>query len=296
MKITKPGIYEGLSDADYHSQHDWLSNSGAKLLLKPSCPAKFKAAQTATEEHKRHFDLGKVVHRLVLGDGADYVVVQAKTKATKDAPSVTYDARNYDTKAAQDHRDAIYSVGKVPILRHELDQAIAMAATVKTHPLGGALLADGRPEVSLFWVDEATGVKCRARLDWLPNPQEGRRLLVPDLKTAVSAEPDEFSRNAARFGYARQDRWYGDGIRACGLDPDPAFLFVIVEKDEPHIVTVGQFTQDADLKLAAAMNDRARRIFRDCTETGIWPAYVEGVADLTLPTWHHYQNEEYLSA
>lgn len=294
MKITKPGVYPDLKAEDYHAQHDWLSNSGAKLLLKPSCPAKFKHAIGAGEEHKRHFDLGKVVHTLTLGDGDEFVVVQAATRATKDKPSVAYDAPNYDTKAAQAHRDAIYADGKVPILRHELEQAKRMAAAVKGHHLAGRLLAEGAPEVSLFWVDEATGVKCRARLDWLPDPVIGKRLLVPDLKTAVSAEPGEFSRNAARFGYARQDRWYGAGIRACGLDSDPAFLFIVVEKEEPHIVTVAQFNDEADLKLAAAMNDRARRIFAECTATGHWPAYAEGVADLSLPMWHHYQNEEYL--
>lgn len=296
MKITKPGVYPDLKPEDYHAQHDWLSNSGAKLLLKPSCPAKFKAAQTKDEEHKRHFDLGKVVHTLTLGEGDEFVVVQAATRALKDTPSVAYDARNYDTKAAQDHRDAIYAAGQVPILRHELVQAVAMSESVKKHRLAGPLLTDGAPEVSLFWVDEATGVKCRARLDWCPNPQDGKRMLVPDLKSAVSSEPDEFSRNAARFGYARQDRWYRDAVIACGLDSDPAFLFIIVEKEDPYIVTVGQFTQPDDLRLAAAMNDRARRIFRECTEADAWPDYVDGIADLALPTWHHYQNEEYLSA
>lgn len=291
MKITNPGVYPDLPAADYHAQHDWLSNSGSKLLLKPSCPAKFKAAQTKGEEHKRHFDLGKVVHTLTLGDGDEFVVVQAKTKQGE-----PYDANDYLTVAAKAHRDAIYASGKVPILRSELDLAAGMAKAVREHDLSGPLLSNGIPEVSLFWVDEATGVKCRARLDWWPNPVEGKRPLVPDLKSAVSSEPGEFSRNAARFGYHRQDRWYYDGIRACGLAADPAFLFVIVEKDNPHVVTVGQFTDKADLALAAAMNDKARRLFAECTATDRWPGYVEGIADLSLPAWHHYQNEEYLSA
>lgn len=290
MKITEPGIYPDLKAEDYHAQHDWLSNSRAKLLLKPSCPAKFKAALEAGEEHKRHFDLGKVVHTLTLGDGDEFEVVMAKRR-----DGAAYEAESYDTKAAQAHRDAIYAAGKVPLLRAELDKAAAMAASVKAHPLASRLFADGTPEVSLFWIDPATGVKCRARLDWLPDSLKGRRLIVPDLKTAVSAEPGEFSRNAARFGYLCQHVHYSEGIRECGIDPDPAFLFAVVEKDPPHVVTVGQFTEPDDLKLAAAMTDRARRVFAECTATDTWPGYVEGVADLSLPTWFHYQNEEFVA-
>ncbi len=167
-----------------------------------------------------------------------------------------------------------------------------MAAAVNAHPIAAALFANGTPEVSLFWVDAATGVKCKARLDWLPHPQPGRRLIVPDIKSAASAEPGEFSRNAARFGYVSQHVWYSDGIRACGIDPDPAFLFCVVEKEPPHVVTVGQFADDADLKLAAAMNDKARRVFKECTTTDQWPGYVDGIADLTLPNWFHYQMED----
>lgn len=291
MRVTEPGVYVDLTAADYHAQHDWLSNSGAKLLLKPSCPAKFKAAQRAGEERKAHFDLGKVVHTLTLGDGDLFEVVMA---ARRD--KTLYAADDYTTKSAQAHRDAIYTAGKVPILAADLTKAQAMAAAVKADKYGAALFSNGSPEVSLFWVDETTGVKCRARVDWMPDKTEGKRLIVADLKTAVSAEPEEFSRNAARFGYARQADWYGNGIQHLGIDDDPAFLFVIVEKDDPHVVTCGQFTRSDDLQLAAAMNDKARRIFRECTATDSWPGYVDGIAELALPTWHHYQNEEYLSA
>ena len=51
MKITKPGLYPDLDEAVYRSQTDWLSVSGAKKLLPPSCPAKFKAS-LGVEEHK----------------------------------------------------------------------------------------------------------------------------------------------------------------------------------------------------------------------------------------------------
>lgn len=274
MTITEPGIYD-MPAADYHAQHDWLSVSGAKKLLKPSCPAKFKAQQ-GLEEHKPHFDLGKAAHTRVLGDGEEVVVV---------------DAVDWRSKDAREQRDAAYAEGKVPILAAEDIVIDAMAASLKAHDTAPYLFATGKAEQSAFWVDAETGVQCRARFDWLPDVAEGRRLIIPDLKTAASAEPEEFGRSAARFHYAMQDDHYTEAARALGLDPDPAFLFVVIEKEPPYIVTVGQLTEE-DKRLGRRLNDHARRVFRECTESDHWPAYSTGITDISLPSWHHYQYEE----
>lgn len=290
MKITKPGIYPDLPAADYHAQHDWLSWSMAKKLLPPSTPAHLKASLRNGEERKRHFDVGKVIHAVVLGEGDEFIVVQAL-----DRQKNPYDARDYETVSAQRHRDQIYADGQVPILRSELDAAQKMAESVAAHREAHALLTNGTPEVSLFWIDDATGVKCRARLDWLPNPQPRRRLIVPDLKSASTAAPSEFAKAAARYAYYGQQRWYSDGIAACDLDPDPAFVFVVVEKADPWPVIVGQIASSADLSLARAAVDRTRRLYRECVETDTWPAYPGGVVDIDLPAWIHYDLEEFVS-
>jgi hypothetical protein len=278
MKITKPGVYD-MPSADYHSQHDWLSVSGAKKLLKPSCPAKFKAAQ-GVEEHKPHFDLGKAAHTRVLGDGDEVVVV---------------DALDWRSKDAREQRDAAHAVGQVPILIADNAVIDAMAASLEAHPIAPLLFAAGKAEVSLFWTDADTGVQCRSRVDWLPTAVKGKRLIVPDLKTAVSSEPGEFSRAAARYLYAMQDSGYSQGIQALGIDPDPAFLFVVIEKEAPYLVTVCQLSAD-DKRLGAALNDKARRIYRECVETDTWPGYSDGIADISLPPWHFNDYEEYAAS
>lgn len=290
MRITEPGVYYDLKSEDYHAQHEWLSWSRMKYLVPPSTPAHFKASLRAGDERKRHFDVGKVVHSVILGEGDEYVVVQALTK-----DKTSYDAKSYDLVSAQRHRDEIYASGKIPILRAELDAAQRMAESVAAHPIAKALLTNGTPEVSLFWVDESTGVKCRARLDWLPDARPGRRLIVPDLKSAATAAPGDFAKAAGKFGYYGQQRHYSDGIVACGLDPDPAFVFVVVEKTDPWPVIVGQFAQRDDLRLARAVVDSARRLYRDCVAADHWPAYPGGVIDLTLPTWLHFELEEFVS-
>lgn len=275
MKITKPGLYPDLSDANYRMQQDWLSVSSAKKLLPPSCPAKFKAT-LGVEEHKPQFDVGKAFHREVLGDGPDLHV---------------YDGDSWRSKEARDFRDAAYAQGHVPLLASEAVSVAAMAAAVHAHDTAPLLFTGGASEVSAFWIDEATGVKCKARFDYLPEPQPGRRLIVPDLKSAVSADPAEFSRAAARYGYLLQQEHYTSALRHLGVSDDPAFLFVVVEKDEPHLVNVGQFADEDDRRLSAAALDKALRLYHDCLAADNWPGW-SGITDLSLPTWHLYALEE----
>lgn len=275
MTITKPGLYPDLDEVTYRAQHEWLSVSGAKKLLPPSCPAKFAATQ-GVEEHRPQFDEGKAFHRAVLGDGAEVVV---------------WDGDSWRSADARAFRDAAYAEGKVPLLAATATEVELMAAAVKAHDIAPKLFTGGAAEVSAFWVDEATGVKCKARFDYLPDAQPGRRLIVPDLKSAVSADPGEFSRAAARFGYVMQQLHYSSAIRHLGIDADPAFLFVVVEKDAPYLVNVGQFADPLDIKATAVALDKALRLYAECLAADHWPGYP-GVTQLTLPTWHLYALEE----
>lgn len=290
--ITEPGVYPDLPAADYHAQHDWLSWSMSKYLIPPSTPAHFKAAiGKGGEERNRVFDLGKVTHTLVLGEGDRFEVVQSLNRQKE-----PQDATSYDLVSAQVDRDRIYAEGNVPILRHELAAAEAMAESVKAHRTANALLTNGSPEVSLFWIDKDTGVKLRARLDWLPEIVKGRRLIVPDVKTAKTAAPQDFAKACADFAYYGQHLHYLDGIKALGLDPDPAFVFVVIEKADPFLVSVVQIADKDDLSLSRAVVDHTRRLYSECLATDTWPGYGEQVHRIELPAYWRYRMEEGLAS
>lgn len=275
----KNGLHFDLSDRDYHGQHQALSASGAKLLLPPSCPAKFKWALD-NPRHSDAFDFGTVAHRLILGKGSEIVPLDYDSFRTKDA------------KAAQ---AAVRAEGKTPILANEYDRAVDLAAAVNAHPEARLLFSDGEPEVSAFWTDEETGIQRRARFDWLRNVTEGRRLLIGDLKTARSSEPTEFGKACADYGYAIQAANYIDAVRALDLDPDPAFLFVAVEKEPPYVVTVGQLDDDS-LAVGRYLLRKAIRLFAECVERDDWPGYAQGVTELSLPYWFTNRHEEAFTA
>ena len=282
--ITEPGVYEIPEDV-YHRDPvpgGSLSSSGARRLLEPSCPAKYAYEREHGRPPTLAFNLGHAAHRKVLGAGADVVVV---------------DAPDWRTKAAKDERDAAYAAGQVPILKKEAEQVEAMAAAIRAHPVASKLFdpeRGGQPEQSLFWRDRRTGIWRRARLDWYPVLSTGRRLIIPDYKTCVSAEPKAIERASYDHGYAQQDDWYLDGVRALQLagDLEPAFIFVFQEKTAPYIVTVAEMEPTAK-RWAAAKNREAIDTYVECATTGHWPGYSEGIEQIALPA---YAERQFLEA
>jgi hypothetical protein len=274
-----PGVHE-LTDEQYFGPalaSTTLSSTGARELLKPGGPARFRhAIDNGTLEVRREFDLGHAVHTLTLGSGPEPVEF-AGTGADPEAWR-----KDADKAAVQALRDA----GKVPLRPSDFAAAHAMTAAVKAHPLAAKLLVGGEPERTLIWEDPETGVMCRAKVDWL------RGSGMVDLKTAESAAPDALSKAAHNYGYAVQAPFYLRGFRALrptGLTP--YFVHIAVEKAPPYLVHVNQLTERA-----IAWGDRqvseALAIYRDCTAAGVWPGYpTDEITDIDLPAW--VRTEEY---
>lgn len=269
-----PGLYRGVPDDAYHGDHGSLSSSGARTLLADS-PAAFRQALD-TPVVSPVYDLGHAAHQMVLGAGPDIVRLDFPDRRT-----------NAYKQAAAEVRDA----GGVPMLAKPYDDARKMADAVLAHERAGRLFEDGHPEQSLWWRDPDTGVMLRARPDFVPN-REGRMILV-DLKTAATANPKRFGKHAADLGYHVQDAWYRRAVVELGLDDAPAFLFVIVEKTPPHLVSVVELHHDA-VRLGDALGRKAVRRFADCVAADTWPGYDPTIHYIDLPRWTYTSQEALL--
>lgn len=268
--ITEPGIYE-MSNETYHSHRYALSSSGARKLLPPSCPAKFRYEQDHPQSPKKVFDLGNAAHKLVLGQGPKLVKI---------------DAEEWRTNAVKAEVKAVREAGNIPLKPSEWDTVHAMADALRAHPVASLLFdpEQGTAEQSLFWRDDKTHVMRRARLDWLPNPRSGR-LIIPDYKTCVSANPEKLERVIEDLGYHQQDDWYRSACHALGIaDETAAFVFVCQEKTPPYVITVIEVNATSR-RIGAARNRRALEVFAHCTATGYWPGYSDDVVSVALPGW-----------
>lgn len=258
------GLKAGISDEDYHADPATLSSTGARRLLE--CPARFRWERDNPRPASDAFDLGKVTHGLVLGEGGEVHVVHAA---------------DWRTKLAQEQRAACRKKGITPVLKADYDAAVAMRDAVMAHPTAADVFAEGHAELSGYWVDEATWVGLRFRPDWL-TVLDGQVTCV-DLKTTVSADPREFARSVAKFGYHAQAAWYLDGLAAHGVD-DARFLFVCVEKSAPYPVSVVELDADA-IAEGYRVNRAAIDLYNRCMTADEWPSYGDYIHEISLPQW-----------
>jgi hypothetical protein len=263
----KTGVRGGISDTEYHSCRDSLSASGAKLLLPPSCPAKFKYRMDSPPVSKPEFDFGRLSHKMVLGEGAQITEIGAP---------------DYRTQTARALRDEAIANGEIPALTSEIAKARDMAIAVRKHPIAGPLFTDGYAETSLYAVDPDTGVNLRARPDYMKTGDSRTKII--DFKTAADANPETFGRTALRWGYEIQMAWYITVAQLLKLDADPAFLFVCIEKTPPYLVSVMELDTEA-FNLGKRRMREAIDIYQRCMETGEWPGYPLGISPISLPSW-----------
>ena len=262
------GRWRGIPDTVYH-RLPGLSASGAKLLVPPSCPAKYKANRDNPPPSNAVFDLGKAVHKLVLGEGEPLQII---------------DAKDWRSKTASEARNEAYAAGVIPILVGDFAQIKAMSDAVLAHPVAGKLIDDsvGEAEVSLLADDPDTGLRIKARPDW-STERDGRLWLV-DLKTTQTAEPRAFARKAADYRYHLQAAWYVQVAALLNLDPCAAFVFVAVEKEPPYLVSVTEWDGEAMTEGARLMRE-AIDTYALCKESDFWGGYPEGITPMYLPRW-----------
>ncbi|NKG21063.1 PD-(D/E)XK nuclease-like domain-containing protein [Paeniglutamicibacter terrestris] len=260
---TKPGIYPDMTNAEYHAHTDVLSSSTARKLVEDGGPAEYHYFTKHPRDRKKVFELGTVVHSLVL-EGTLGDVVEIKHPA-------------YTTAIAKAERDDALAAGKIPMKTSELDGIYEMRDAIYEDPEAREILeACEQREVSLF--ADHMGTALRAR----PDAMSVKNKLMPDVKTAADASRDGFRKSSGNFGYFAQDPWYNDiGHLITGAEFD--FPFIVVESHPPYRVGVYRHTEYAR-DLGRRMNDHAINVWNRCRETGIWPGYTRR-EKIDLPPW-----------
>jgi len=261
-----PGIYEGVSNSAYHADPALGSTSLKTLATKTPAHYKYDQEHPKTSDA---FDLGTAAHSLILeGDesGVKVIDVDDKRGAKWTVPA-----------------DEARKAGKIPLVSKEWAQVKAMRDAVMAHPVARFLFANHLAEQSVFWEEDGLTLKCRPDA-WKPGT-------LIDLKTARDANPTTFGKTAHEYGYHQSAAHYIDGVKAATGEELP-FHFVLVEKTEPYLVSVVELDVEA-INLGRQLNDRAKRIYRECVGSGNWPGYPSGEL-VSLPMWAIYQAEELL--
>lgn len=272
----KAGLYQDVNELEYHARKfgpaESLSSTEAKNILR--APAYFKWVRENGQEHNPAFDFGHLVHALVLGTGLDLYI---------------HDHESLRTKAAREDVEAAREDGMLPVSRWEYQEARTLADTVLAHPVARELFEqDG-------WQYEVSGY-CKVFDGWMRgrfdayNPDAGLYgymeswPLIVDLKTAQSAQPEEFMRNVMNYGYDLQLAWYKTICeQTTGVWPE--FFHIVVEKKPPYLCSVikldSEFERIGVKKMNTALSTYAR-----CMAKNEWPGYGEHWTVLEPPEWY----------
>lgn len=268
------GLVHDLDETEYHA-HPSLSSTGARMLLPEykGSPAKFRWAQTHPRT-SRAFDVGHAVHTKVLGIGGGIIAYPDEHLTASGNVSTKKETVEWETEQR--------ALGLVPVSPNELARVDAMAEAVLAHNTARPYFEVAvHREVSVF--ADVDGVPCRARFDALSDVTRSGVLAV-DLKTTEDATKIGLESSVKRFGYDVQDAFYRDVHEASEGHPIDRFVFVAVEKSPPHEVTVAMLP-DMWVQMGRTKAAEARRIYAECTVTGVWPGYDTDLQILDPPAW-----------
>jgi exodeoxyribonuclease VIII len=192
------------------------------------------------------------------------------------------------TKAGKDEWQAFVATlkpGQEPADPDMAVQATAMAASIlRIEPLR-QLLAAGEAEVSAFYEDPVSGVRCRVRPDWV-YPAGDAGVVIVDVKTCPDASAAGFAKSVANWSYDVQAAMYCDGYEAASGTSVHGFVFAVVEKDYPYGAAAYMLPEEV-IDAARRRYRRHLQRFAECQQSGQWPGYTNGdeIRMLTMPAW-----------
>jgi hypothetical protein len=264
------GIVSGIGIEQYHAQPDVSKSQLDDLELSPAI---FFARHRAEGRPEREEKAGQLEGHL-----AHCAILEPEEFEKRYVIGPTL---NRNTKAWKEFVEA--NAGRVAIQHDQYETATRQAVSVHGLPEIGDTFAVGQPEVSAFWIDDETGVRCRCRPDWVHDCGDSGVILV-DVKTYSVASPNEFRRQVARKRYDVQAAFYSDGYEQASGRRVLGFLFAAVETEYPYAANAFMLDEDS-LNAGRAKYRKNLRTYAECERTNTWPGYSTGIDVIRLPQW-----------
>ena len=265
MELT--GFILNMPESEYFKAEEF-SYSASKEFMKS--PAHYQAYLTKEHETDPEQEMFKAVQlRCLEADKANRIVTVDGRWAGKVKEEVL--ARKAD--------------GYIVLKPEALDRAREIAASVQANPDAMGLLQNSYNEVSLFWIDPSTGVKCKGRLDILSRTDKGYEIV--DLKNLSQLHNEEMITNQVmRMQYAHQMAFYSIGFNALTGDMPVSCSWIFVEDEKPYGVKVRScpFTLVNDNWMSYISTIIPK--YKECLFSNQWPLYETGRKDIQLPKWY----------
>lgn len=160
--------------------------------------------------------------------------------------------------------------GKKPISTNLLYKCRQIRKNLKDNTACQKLFEGSKFEITIVWIDEETGLKCKGRLDVNSN-MEG---YACDVKKTRSTKPFLFAKDVRKYHYNSQASFYMDGAVKVGHEEFKAFVWLACEDEDPFYI------QPFYTRVNSDWITKGREWYRNaieklhyCKSTGDWHGY-----------------------
>lgn len=278
--VRGPGLFQMPADA-YHADcapEPSLSSSIARTLVEQSpqhawiAHPRLGCRVEPDRDPSRPKEIGTVAHKLILGRGAEVVVI---------------DADDYRTAAAKAQRAQAYEAGHCPILRPDAEKADALADQVaeKLAAIPGCEGFAKAPSEVVAVAQDRSGAWLRIMMDRVEiHPTHA---VIWDVKTGdQSAAPQGLGRRVENMQMEVQAALYTRVLAS--LLPRLAgrirFRWIFVENEFPHALTVAE-ADGAGMEIGARKVAAAIHLWNRCRAADRWPGYPAEIVRFDYPEW-----------
>jgi hypothetical protein len=236
-------------------------------------PAHYISAKCEPQESTPALILGTLIHAAVL------------EPESEPQYHVKPEGMKFSTKEGIAWRDS--RAKGFPIISTDDEKKIkGSAEAVKNHGTARGIFysQEGINEICAFAQCSETGLWRKGRFDRKTTDNCGN-VVIADLKSCDDARPQSFQRSVVDYGYDRQAAYYIDLCRQIeGLENDPVFIFIAVEKTPPHGIRCYVLPPEV-IEHGRAKYKRELAAFKKCQESCEWPGYEEKIEVLNGRKW-----------
>jgi len=257
------------SNEDYHADKTAVSSTTLKQIL--DSPWAFLAAHT--NKFKRvesdAFRIGSAIHMAILEPEKfkSCYVISPKFSGTG------------SMKAKAEWR-ATLPANAIVLSEDEYSDLQHMIESVQRHPDAVNALKVGQAEVSGYFRDPVTGIKCRIRPDFLHKSE----ICLVDVKSTNRIDAESFVRSILTYRYHFQMAFYCMGTREITCKEIQLPLFLAIQKTAPFEVAVYKADQNMILFGMREVRNALDRL-KQCLEQQSWDSYQKQIQEISLPAW-----------
>lgn len=269
----KPGIYNNLSNSEYHAHKESISRSALIDFYKN--PYNYWAKHLNPDRPKKDATpamvMGSAFHALMLEPHVfekEYDILPPKV-LLKHVGREIYDAFKKKTELIEAGNKIILSDEEFLLLSN-------MRLRLESNEQAMELIRDARIEHSFFWEDNDSGLLLKARPDILHSN------MIVDLKTCSDASPRAYQHEMVEYGYHWQGAMIRDAVEHLEGHRINNVINICIETKYPFnmaIYIIDEFAIDAG-------EEKYKQLCIDLKNAQETNSFIDyGVQQISLPKW-----------